>query len=231
MTIALLSALIDKLDTAEVVRDQIGAILVEEAASQVALATAASKPTPNDWNFRVYLERSNPVELFVGQPEEGFVDQTPVVAVSYDGGTPDRSRSDMIKNQLVSGIFNIDTIAIGVSRADGSGGHISGDEDAVRNAERVSRLVRNIVMSALNHKLQQPTFIWNRWVDNIVAYRPEGAEDASFQVAAVRIALNVDYTEYSPQIEGQPLEYVAVDVKRASDDKLIAEADYDYTVP
>ena len=46
--------LIDKLDTFEIVRDEIAAILATEIASQEALA--AGEPDPTLWRLRVFLE-------------------------------------------------------------------------------------------------------------------------------------------------------------------------------
>ena len=210
----------------EVIRDQIGLILASETVSQVT--KAAAEPNPTDWAFRVYMERANPVELFMAQPESGFDDQTPAVSVSYDSGSFDKHRGNVIEEQVLSGLFFIDVLAVGTAHSEETGGHVTGDELAVRNAERTARLCRNILMSALNIKLQLPQIVWDRWIDDIIAFRPEN-NDASFQIAARRIQMRVDFSEYSPQHEGQPLEFVSVDVQRALDGKLVVEADFDYT--
>ena len=60
----MISELIDKQDNFEIVRDQIAAILVNEVASQMALATAEAKD-PEDWNLQIFTERSNPWEKWL----------------------------------------------------------------------------------------------------------------------------------------------------------------------
>lgn len=229
MSIETLPDLINKTDSAEYIRDRIAVILAAETVNQVVLA--AAEPEPLDWAYRVYIERKNPIELFMDQPEGDFSNVIPVVSVSYDGGTFDRASGDTIRSQALSAIFNIDVHGVGVSADVPGGGHITGDEAAVRNTERITRLVRNILMSALNHNLQfVPGIVWNRWVERIVTFKPENKETA-FQVAAERIELGVKFSEWAPQHEGNPLEYVSVDIHRELDGKLTGEADYDYTAP
>ena len=63
--------LIDKQDSFEIVRDQIAAILKTEITSQIALATTAGKPNPDDWKLRIFSERANPWEQFLNGPTGG----------------------------------------------------------------------------------------------------------------------------------------------------------------
>lgn len=222
-----LAGLIDKVDNAEVIRDQIALILATETLNQVALATAAAKPDPTLWAWRTFTERSEPWELFLKQPEAGFTDRRPIVNVSYDGGAFDRSRSDMHERQVLAGVFNVDVIALGVAKDVTAGGQRTGDEEAVHNAERIARLIRNTLMSALNIKLQLPDIVWDRWSGTVTPFKPEFRGDSALQVAATRAVYEVAFNELSPQFTGEPLEYIAVDVKRDSDGMIVIEADFD----
>jgi hypothetical protein len=49
------------------------------------------------------------------------------------------------------------------------------------------------------------------------------------KISAGRLALRVNFSEFAPQITPVDLELLSVDITRASDGMLYAEADYDLT--
>jgi hypothetical protein len=71
--------------------------------------------------------------------------------------------------------------------------------------------------------------VWSRWPQSITVFQPEIDGRSVQQIVAARIALRVDFNELSPQGPEETLEYVSIDIKRAEDGMIIAEADYDYT--
>lgn len=222
MTIA---TLIDKQDTAEIVRDQIEAILVSESAAQVALATTEGKPDPDDWKLRVYRERANPWENFPSKT----TDRSPVVNVWWDTSAFDMSASNVVERQKSSTVFNIDCYGFGRSADNPAGGHHCGDQDAAEEVQRAVRLVRNILMAAEYTYLGLRGTVWRRWVDAITMMQPQQDNQNVHHVVGARLAFRVDFNEYSPQVQPETLDLLTVDVMRTEDGEIVLEADYDYT--
>lgn len=232
-----LPALIDKQDGFEVVRDQIGLILVENQAEQQVLATAAAED-PALWELRVFIERTNPWELFLNEIEQNpsTANLSPIVNIFYESGTFDQSKGDPVQSQAHAGIFNIDVVGWGVAHEDPPGSQVPGDLDAALTTQRGVRLVRNILMAAQNtylqlQKKQVPLGpgVWQRWVQSISSFQPELQNESSHQLLGMRIAFRVEFGEIAQQHEGVDLELITVDIHRDSDGMLIAEADYDVT--
>jgi len=227
-----ISFLVDKQDSFEIVRDQIAVLINENQAAQVILA--AAEPDPSLWKLRVYTERANPWELFIEDP----ADFSPIVNVWYESGSFDESKGDTIERQAHAGIFNVDVYAWAQSQGDGAGGHLPGDREAAFTAQRGARLVRNFIMASENAYLQLraidgPTGpgVWQRWLQSVTSFQPDQQNEAAHQVIAIRLAFRVEFNEFSPQAVTDDLELVSVDIHRASDGKLIAEADYDVSTP
>jgi len=215
--------LIDKEDTFEVVRDQIGAILATESANQRSLATAAGKD-PELWKLRVYLERANPWEAF-----RDMVDTSPIVNVWFDAASYPMGHGNTVERQKSEARYNIDVYAYGQSADDGATGHIPGDEAAARSLARAIRLARNILMAAENTYLQLPRgTVWRRWPQSISTFQPQLGEQPVENIIAGRITLEVQFSEFSPQVEGDEIELISIDVNRARDGMLVAEADYEF---
>lgn len=222
---SLIDSLIDKQDTFEIVRDQIASALATEQANQVALATAAGEPDPNLWALKVYAERSNPWEQALNDPTA----RTPIVNVWYDNSTFNESASNVIERQATTAEYNIDVYGFGLSQADGAG-HKAGDRDAALEMARAVRLVRNILMSAQYTYLGLARgIVWQRWVRSITSLQPQLENATVQQVVAARISFSVEFNEYSPQFTPEVLETLALDIKRAEDGEIIAQAEYDYT--
>ena len=216
--------LIDKQDTSEIIRDQIAAILALEVVNQKALATAAGKDSAL-WDLKVYLERSNPWEQFNGDSP----DETPIVNVWFDNESFDKSASNIVERQKTNGVFNIDVYAIGVTEDDVLSGHKPGDREASLDVQRAIRLIRNILMAAENTYLQLPRGIaWDRIPQSITIFQPSIDAQQIQQVIGARLALNVSYNEFSPQVKGEIMELLSVGVHRTEDGEIVVEADYIY---
>lgn len=218
--------LIDKQDSFEIIRDQIGAILLTEIASQIALATTAGKDDPDDWKLRIFSERANPWEQFLQDP---VVDTSPLVNIWYDNSSFDRKGSNTFERQHAIGIFNIDCYGYGVSKTDGGTGHEPGDKAAALEVQKALRLVRNILMAAEYTYLDLRGLVWQRWPQSITVFQPQLDGQAVQNIVGARLALEVGFNEFSPQVEGDTLEFISIDVFRKEDGELLLEADYDHS--
>jgi len=229
-----ITELIDKQDNFEIIRDQIAAILAVESANQVALATSAGKPDPTLWDLDVYIERFRPWEKWPNQS----TNKVPIVNVWFDNSNFDKSQGNVVERQKSLSIFNIDIYGFGVAQADGSG-QLTGDEDAARTAQRALRYCRNILMSSMWTYLGlargdsglNENIVWRRWPQSITTFQPEQDNVTVQNIVGIRLALEVEFNEFSPQYVPEVLEYLSAKVERAEDGKLLLEADFDYTAP
>jgi hypothetical protein len=215
-----ITQLIDKLDTFEIVRNKIAVILVTESAAQVQLATTAGKPDPSLWALKVYTERASPWDDY----EDGSV----IVNVWFDATSVDESASNTVRNQTMRGTFNIDVIGFGVSKPNGTGGHVPGDELAALNAQRGLRLVRNIIMASSYTYLGLRGVVGQRMPQSISSFQPQLNSNPAVHAVGARLALGVRYEEYSPQFEPVILQELGVTITRAEDALVIVELEYQY---
>lgn len=218
-----ISSLIDKQDNFEIIRDQIAAILVTERNSQKQLAIAAGRD-PALWDFNVYTERSNPWEQYLNRSSA-----KPIVNIWYDSSSFDRSASNVMERQATDGVFNIDCYGYGISSNNGTTGHNPGDREAAYEVQRTLKLVRNILMAGEYTYLGLRGTVWQRWPQSINIFQPQIDAQNVQQIVAARIAFNVRFNEFAPQVVGETLEGVLIDVKRAYDGEIILETDYIYT--
>ena len=221
---ALITTLIDKKDNRELVRDQIGAILLLEQANQQTLATAAGKD-PRLWDLRVFTERENPWVEFQEAPEDEL-DNPPIINVWMEGASGQKSASDPVTQQTFSVTYNIDCYGYGVAADDGATGHLPGDKQASLVAERAARLVRNILMSAQYVRLDLLGTVGDRWVQGITAPQPVIDARPIQRVMASRIAFEVRMNEFAPEVVGSILEAVNVQVFREETGELYFDADF-----
>lgn len=219
-----ITTLIDKQDNVEVVRDQIAAILALETVAQVALATTAGKSNPDDWKFRVYLERSNPWENLPGHNG----DDSPIVNVWWDASSFDMAASNIVERQKATATINIDCYGYGKSADVPAGGHTAGDRKAAEAVQRAVRLVRNILMAAEYTYLGLRGTVWRRWVESITMMQPQQNNQNVNHIVAARLAFRVEFNEFSPQVEAETLELLTTEVRRTEDDQIVVEADYAY---
>lgn len=224
-----LDTLIDKEDNFEVVRTQIAAILALNTAKQQVLAVAAGKD-PDLWKFEVYEERSTPWEAFFDESTGTVTDETPLVNVWYDTGNFPGDKGDTVERQMHDAVYNLDCYAAAVSKNDRTGtGHTPGDLQASFNVQRLIRLVRNILMASENTYLQLRKTVWQRWIQSINAFQPQLSDRPAVHIIGARIAFNVKFNEFSPQATPEDLETLFATIKRESDGKIVAEAEYDLT--
>lgn len=228
---ALITELIDKVDVSEVIRDQLGALLLVETTKQQELAAAAARD-PALWAFRVFSERTNPWAEFIDLPDDDTVDPsidlTPIVHVWWDGITFDKSASNVVERQKGTSTFNVDVYTVGVSAATLEG-HQPGDQAARLEMARVVRLVRNILMSAQYTYLGLRGTVWNRWIASIETFEPPMDVRAAQRIGAARIVLQVDHSEFSPQAPVVQLEGITVNVERGETGQLYFTAKYDFS--
>lgn len=228
---ALINELIDKFDGVELVRDQIAAILVVETARQQELATTAGKD-PRLWKLAVFTDRSLPWAQFIECPDQ--IDGTPIVNVSFDSDSIDESRSNVVERQLMMATFNIDCYGYGVSGEDyESAGQKLGDAIAAQEAQRASRLVRNILMGGAYTYLGFPRgsgqVVTKRILKSRTAFQPVIDSRPVQHIEAMRLALQVDFTEFSPQVQGVPLLLISAEVTRSDTGQVLLTATFDTT--
>jgi hypothetical protein len=207
-----ITEILAKRDNAEILAEEIAAILAIEAgpASEI----------------RVYLERSDPWAPFVDAPPQTDADAKPIVNVSYDSGTFDERRSNVVERQHTTSVFHIDCYGYGASEDDKhTGGQVVGDVRAAAEVKKAVRIVRNILMSAKYVVLGQRGMVARRWVQSIQLFRP--AQDARpvQRVIGARVTFHVDHNEFSPQVEGVPLTLISTTVKRAVDGRIYFRSD------
>lgn len=215
----LLNVLIDKLDSMEIVRDKIAVILANNVAEQKNLAIAASKD-PTDYDFKVYTERAKPWSMY----QETNADKTPLVNVYFDSDSAEKGASNHNVYQKTSGTFHIDCYGYGKTESNGTG-QLTGDEIANKEAQRTARLARNIIMSDVNTYLDLHNLVWSRWVANRIQFQDLQDNKQMQYITVVRLVLNVEYTEYSPQQLNEVLEGLNIEINRASDGEVLAQID------
>lgn len=209
---ARITALVDRPDNFEIIRDQIAGILVEEIEGQQSLARAANRD-PDEFRFRVFTEHSSPWDEYLDPPGEGPLDRTPLINVQWDKTTVDESSSNTVERQKNSATYHLDCYGCGRS-APSSDGHTPGDEDASLEAQRAARFVRSILMAGHYTYLGLKGVVWRRWHAGSQAFYPPQEQRPVRHVKAVRVSLRVDFNEFSPQVEGTPLALITVRITR-----------------
>lgn len=218
----MITELIDKQDNFEIIRDQVAAILAIESASQQALAAAAQKD-PRDWEFDVFVERSNPWERYLDNTGE----ETPIVNVWYDNSSFDKAMSNIVERQGATATINVDCYAIGYSE-ETIEGQIFGDEESARNVQATVRLVRNILMAAPYTYLGLRGVVGQRWISSTNIFQPSKDANSAQSVIGARLTLMVQFNEFSPQVQPVDLETLTASVYRAETGELVAKTQYDY---
>lgn len=214
--------LIESLDGFEAVRNAIANILVTESALQEALATAAAKD-PAEWALDVYVERVNPWELYRDDDDAAIQ----VVNVWYESSTTDKAASNNTTRQMADSTFNIDCMAYAVTE-ETAGGQTSGDQASFERAQKVARLVRQILMDPSYIRLGIPPIVSTRWVGTRRSFQPTSGGIPVAHVAGVQIQLDVKHSE---TIDLSTLESglgADINIYREPDGKIMAEADIDW---
>lgn len=213
---ALIAELIDKVDNAEIIRDQIAAILTIELANQGVLSGGQPQP-------RVFIERSNAWGQFLAAESPPA---QPVINVWWDSSTFEDSTSNVVERQKAAAVYNIDCYGAAASEDVQGGGHIPGDEQAAREAQRALRLARNILMAGQYTYLGLRGVVWKRFPQTITIFQPQIDNRAALRVVAARLALQVHFSEFSPQAAGVALETLMIEVHRKETGQLYLRAQY-----
>lgn len=224
----MISDLIKKFDTFELVRDQIAGILVGESASQMALAPGFVPPQdPELWRLLVFRERSLPWEDYLGEQPAVMA---PIVNVWFDSEGFDQSQGNVVEQQQARGVFNVDCYGYGVARSVAGGGQLTADQAAALEAQRCFRLVRNILMAAEYTYLGLRGLVGRRWPGDVQTLQPDQGGRPVTRVSALRFPLRVDYLEGAAQIPGEVLEAVFLRVTESTvTGQLLLEAEFPAT--
>jgi hypothetical protein len=212
----LITELISKVDNAEIIRDQIAAILVVELANQGVLSGGQPQPS-------VFIERANPWGMFLAPTP---ILTQPVINVWWDSSTFDAPTSNVVERQKAEAVYHIDCYGCAVSQDDGAAGHIPADEQAAREAQRAVRLARNILMAGAYTYLGLRGLVWKRFPQTISLFQPQIDNHAAQRIVAARLALQVHFNEFSPQIATETLETLMIDVLRKETGELLLRAQY-----
>jgi hypothetical protein len=191
--------LIDKQDNFEKVRDEIAAILAYETANQQALAVGAGKD-PDLWKFEVYRERSRIWESLSELDEP----VTPIVNVYFDSESFEGNQSYVsLLHTADPGIFHIDILTTAINEKKIAAGYVSADQKATFDAQRILRLVRNILFSVpadstqpgMNYEeLNLPGIVAYRRIQSITSFQPDYKKQAVI-IGLARLVLAVKYIE------------------------------------
>lgn len=231
MPYELLQSLIDKRDNLVIVRDQIATILLLELQNQQQKALEAGRD-PQDWKLRIFTERANCWGDFTsddsGDHDAGppAIDPTPIVSVLAHKTKYDKARSLPVVEQTADAIYEIHIYGCGVAHAS-SGGHVTGERMATDEVLRAYALVRNILMSGHAANLAMPGIVGDHWPEDfeVMGQPSDDLDKPKYErVAAGRLQLAVSFLEFAPQYVGQPLETLAVGVKRRETGELYFEA-------
>jgi hypothetical protein len=220
MPLQTLQALIDKVDTLELVRDQIAAILLTESKNQQDLALLGGKD-PKDFALRIFVERNgNCWHQFTatedGDDDASTIDPTPIINIYHVDSEYDRKRSDPSGRKQAGGTYHIDIYGYGVATQT-SDGHDAGEMLASYAVQRAYRLIRNTLDSPINENLQMLGVVGDRWINSFKSGgQPAGEHDKHpvENVSLGRVELKVSFLEYAPEYEGVTIEAVAGTVKR-----------------
>ena len=221
IVVSVATQLITAPDAFEVVRDQIAAILEAESTYQQGLAANANL-NPNDWELKVYTERTNPFEEWLNVNNPDLEDNAPIVNVWWENTNFSESKGSTTECQQGDVSYNIDIYGRGVASDVDGGGHQAGDQLAIFNSQRGVRLVRNILMAAHNERLQLPGVVGKRWPTTVTTFQPQIDDNNTIQIQGSRIVLMVQMVENAPQIVGQAMEQINVQVNRTDGGQWVA---------
>lgn len=206
---------IDKRDNFEIIRDQVAAILALELDNQHTLSGGQLQPS-------VFIERNAPWGMFL----EGAPITQPVINVWFDSSTFDESTSNVVERQKCAAVFNIDCYGFAVSQDDTAGGHVPADEQAARETQRTLRLARNILMAGPYTYLGLRGLVWKRFPLTMSMFQAQIDNRAAQRIVGARLALQVHFNEFSPQVEGVPIEQLAITFFRKETGQILVAAEY-----
>ena len=195
-----IKTLLNTPDNAEIIRDQIAAILKNEYLNQKVLATEARQILINDvkdYDIKVYVENSRPWMLLSDNPVKN---PFPLVNISlqdtkHNGG----ANSGKVK---YIGTYFIDCYGLGNYQPENNAEWEPDDSLSTKRAWLVARITRNILMSGFYAFLGMQGAVLKRNIESITTVVPTGLENSAISISACRIKLNVELFENSPEAEG-----------------------------
>lgn len=188
-------------DNVEIIRDQICGILSLETAHQYELAVDSADPVARDYKIEVYLENDEPWAL---QTEED--NHYPLLNVSLQSvGSANGSTNTNSTNRRA--IFFIDCYATGTFDGTGLSGRM-----AVIKAWKTARIVRNILEAANYAYLGLRGVVTRRTVTELETGMPN-SNNAAVRVCVVRMKLEVEFNEVSPQVKGVEIAPISLAIK------------------
>lgn len=229
MITAKITELIDKQDNSEIIRDRVADIIEAERDAQKSLAVTAEEDE-SLYDFDVYKEAVTPWRVDTdesGNPEQDL--KKGVVNVTLDDSNYQGSGSDTIRSQNSSLTINLDCYGFKPATYNTESGLIvkPGDLHSTLEAERIARLVRNIIMSAYwvylgFEKVDNiEKIVKSRLITNYRKFQPVPDSDTYCNVIGIRLVLSVDSYETSPQVVLIDMETLTADVKNDEGETII----------
>jgi len=221
---AKITTLIDKYDNIELIRDKTAVILFEERDNQKELAIADGQDSAG-WDFDIYIERSSPWELIEDANGE-ILKQTPLINVYWNNSSIDESMSDSVSRQTYNSIIHIDCLSAKVHEIT-DGQIMRADELASKDAQRIARLVRNILSAAVYKQLDMTEVVHNKKIQSITMFQPQINDRPAQHCVGARLVLQVLHNEYSPEYDAPIMEIIMGEMTRGDDGLLYSEQTYD----
>ncbi|MDR2509249.1 MAG: hypothetical protein LBC77_01240 [Spirochaetaceae bacterium] len=194
-------------DMAEILRDQVAAVLSLELQNQYAMAQEAALPDAREFNIPVFVENGRPYESSGGKPLMRFVNVL-LPKITVPASNP---RMGAQKEQAV---FFIDCAACG-----NDCGTFRDDKSAAIRAWKLTRIVRRILMSGEYAYLGLRGIVGSRIITSMEAGTPEKPEldrESALSYMLVRITLEAQFLEKFIGTEGPPLELISFEVEPSS---------------
>ena len=216
-------------DNVDIIRGLITTIIKEESENQAVLTPADA----DKYALQVFEENWYVWEQLANADGNDAV--APLVNVWLTAENSDPSASNRMQRQKWTATFNVDVYGFGRARSDGGTGQVTGDVDAVAERSRAASQVRKYIAASKNWQLRNRGLVWGtRWADKEY-FVPAVEEQPARAVKAVRMSLEVEFSEFSPQFDGDILEFVSIDICQKDPFtgavELAGEVDIDYTAP
>lgn len=221
---AKITTLIDKYDNMEIIRDEIAAIIAVEIANQKVLAVADNQD-PALYDFSIYTEKTTAWEMI--ENSDGKIEtQVPLVNVYIESASIVNSKGSDVTQTVYNVKYNIDCLSA-KNHSVSQSGIMRADELAARDAQRVIRLVRNILQSAVYRRLNYGGIISNRSLSSITMFQPQINNTSAQHVVGSRLVYTADITEYSPEYEAEIIDLIQGYCTRGDDGKILFEIEFE----
>jgi hypothetical protein len=220
----MIAHLIDPKLTICLVRDRIGEILIAERDSQKLKAQADGK-NPLLWDFRVFAQQRDPVDVFVNTPENESLAATPIVNVAVGGENLSEKGSFRQLINPYNAEFFVTAFGYGIAE-DTVDGHRTAEGVALACAERAIGLARHILLSdpyrylvtSANDPVRQ--VVRSRRNTRLSYEQVPVSEGTTFSIQAITMNLIVDLDEIVREQAPTPLDAILINVRRADNGEL-----------